>query len=121
VGVWFGLASRTMPWGFDQVQNLVLYLPKHEMDALHANVNSLSRRLGQLRNLKTIPVPYVNFGRTTKLWDYNSNTVVRIQEDWTTRQEEFMRLLGQEEELKPPVVKFMVPQDMYVQYRLNHL
>jgi hypothetical protein len=100
------------PWDFDQIQNLVL------MGNLDTSVITgyIPRYLGQLRNLKTVLVPYVNYGRVINLWGYNTNTVIQIQEGWKAGQKEFMRVLGQEWELQLPVVKFMVPQEMHVKF-----
>jgi hypothetical protein len=100
------------PWDFDQIQNLAL------MGNLDTSVITgyIPRYLGQLRNLKTVLVPYVNYGVAINLWGYNTNTVTQIQEGWKIGQEKFMRVLGQEWELQPPVVKFMVPQEMYAKF-----
>ena len=102
------------PWDFDQIQNLVL------MGNLNTSVITgyIPRYLGQLRNLKTVLVPYVNYGVAINLWGYNTNTVTQIQEGWKIGQEKFMRVLGQEWELQPPVVKFMVLQVMYAKFYL---
>jgi hypothetical protein len=113
--------ANPCPWGFDQVQNLVLYMRELDIVTPNTIIGSIPRHLGQLRNLKTVLVPYMDFGGVIQLWGYNTNTVVQIQEGWKTRQAEFMRVLGQEGELQPPVVKFMVPQEIYVKFHLNYL
>jgi hypothetical protein len=109
------------PWGFDQVQNLVLYMRERDIVTPITNIGSIPRHLGQLRNLKTVLVPYMDYGGVIQLWGYNTNTVVQIQEGWKTRQAEFMRVLGQEGEIQPPVVKFMAPREMYAKFHLNYL
>jgi hypothetical protein len=93
----------------------------HAIKTPDINIGSIPRHLGQLRNLKTVLVPYVDYGRVIQLWGYDTNTVNQIQEGWKTRQEEFMRVLGQEGEIQPPVVQFMVPQEMCWKFHVNHL